>query len=145
MAPVALTLREINCKMLGLLHYFTYDYIAFCFSCCNYVHSVVNIPTIEHLLMSYYSKMINKSQPGTIDERTINKGKLSIYQIHENLTLALNSAQSIGCNIVNIGADDLNQGKPHLVLGLLWQIIRVCIWMYQSVENFKCPVMDFTN
>ncbi|KAK2154859.1 hypothetical protein LSH36_255g00034 [Paralvinella palmiformis] len=70
-------------------------------------------------------KMINKSQPGTIDERTINKGKLSIYQIHENLTLALNSAQSIGCNIVNIGADDLNQGKPHLVLGLLWQIIRI--------------------
>ncbi len=69
--------------------------------------------------------MINKSQPGTIDERTINKGKLSIYQIHENLTLALNSAQSIGCNIINIGAEDLETGKPHLVLGLLWQIIRV--------------------
>ena len=72
------------------------------------------------------SKMINKSQPDTIDERTINKGgKLSIYQKHENLPLALNSAQSIGCNIVNIGPEDLQQGKPHLVLGLLWQIIRV--------------------
>lgn len=70
-------------------------------------------------------KLVNLSQPGTIDERTINKGaKLSIYQIHENLTLALNSAQAIGCNIVNIGAEDLHAGKPHLVLGLLWQIIR---------------------
>lgn len=69
--------------------------------------------------------MINCSTPGTIDERTINKGKLNIYQIHENLTLALNSAQSIGCNIVNIGTEDLQTGKPHLVLGLLWQIIRV--------------------
>jgi plastin-3 len=48
-----------------------------------------------------------------------------VYQIHENLTLALNSAQAIGCNIVNIGADDLKEGKPYLVLGLLWQIIRI--------------------
>lgn len=69
--------------------------------------------------------MINKSQPGTIDERTINKSNLSVYRIHENLTLALNSAQSIGCNIINIGPEDLLAGKPHLVLGLLWQIIRV--------------------
>jgi len=69
--------------------------------------------------------MINISQPGTIDERTINKGKLNIYQIHENLTLAVNSARSIGCNIVNIGPEDLQAGKPHLVLGLLWQTIRV--------------------
>ena len=73
------------------------------------------------------SKMINKSQPGTIDERTINKTNLSLYRIHENQTLAVNSAQSIGCNIVNLGAEDLQKGKPHLVLGLLWQIIRVSI------------------
>ena len=69
--------------------------------------------------------MVNRSQPGTIDERALNRGKLNIYQIHENLTLALNSAQAIGCNIVNIGPEDLQTGKPHLVLGLLWQIIRV--------------------
>jgi hypothetical protein len=46
--------------------------------------------------------------------------------MRENQTLALNSAQAIGCNIVNIDADDLVKGKQHLVLGLLWQIIRVC-------------------
>jgi len=73
--------------------------------------------------------MINLSAPDTVDERAINKpqaGKtLSIYKIHENMTLALNSARSIGCNIVNIGAEDLEKGKPHLVLGVLWQIIRV--------------------
>ncbi|XP_071795457.1 plastin-3-like [Asterias amurensis] len=71
-------------------------------------------------------KMINVSVPGTIDERAINRGKkLNIYTKQENLTLALNSARSIGCNIVNIGAGDLAHGTPHLVLGLLWQIIRV--------------------
>lgn len=75
--------------------------------------------------MCHYSKMVNRSQPGTIDERALNRGKLNIYQIHENLTLAVNSAQAIGCNIVNIGPEDLQTGKPHLVLGLIWQIIRV--------------------
>jgi hypothetical protein len=35
-----------------------------------------------------YCYLVNLSQPGTIDERAINKAsKLSIYQIHENLTL----------------------------------------------------------
>ena len=28
------------------------------------------------------------------------------------------------CNLVNIDANDLIKGTPHLVLGLLWQIIR---------------------
>ena len=45
--------------------------------------------------------------------------------IQENLNLALNSASAIGCTVVNIGASDLKEGKPHLVLGLLWQIIKV--------------------
>jgi hypothetical protein len=37
----------------------------------------------------------------------------------------LNSASAIGCYIVNIGPEDLTNGTPHLVLGLIWQIIRV--------------------
>uniref|UniRef100_A0A672KPF8 Plastin-3 n=1 Tax=Sinocyclocheilus grahami TaxID=75366 RepID=A0A672KPF8_SINGR len=65
-------------------------------------------------------KMINLSVPDTIDERTINKKKLTPFTIQvwiiafvlqENLNLALNSASAIG--------------KPHLVLGLLWQIIKI--------------------
>ena len=70
---------------------------------------------------------MNLSCPDTIDERTINTKNLTLYTKHENLTLALYSAQSIGCNIVNIDAHDLTKGKPHLVLGLLWQIIRVSV------------------
>ena len=60
----------------------------------------------------------------------------------ENLNLAINSARGIGCNVVNIGAQvltllallvqstntdaagaqDLLEGRHHLVLGLLWQV-----------------------
>ncbi|XP_071255936.1 plastin-3-like [Salvelinus alpinus] len=70
-------------------------------------------------------KMINLSVPDTIDERTINKKKLTPFTVQENLNLALNSASAIGCHVVNIGALDLREGKPHLVLGLLWQIIKI--------------------
>uniref|UniRef100_A0A8C2FN39 Plastin-3 n=1 Tax=Cyprinus carpio TaxID=7962 RepID=A0A8C2FN39_CYPCA len=70
-------------------------------------------------------KMINLSVSDTIDERTINKKKLTPFTIQENLNLALNSASAIGCHVVNIGALDLREGKPHLVLGLLWQIIKI--------------------
>ncbi|XP_063136396.1 plastin-3 isoform X2 [Rattus norvegicus] len=70
-------------------------------------------------------KMINLSVPDTIDERAINKKKLTPFIIQENLNLALNSASAIGCHVVNIGAEDLRAGKPHLVLGLLWQIIKI--------------------
>ncbi|KAL8574355.1 hypothetical protein ACOMHN_057347 [Nucella lapillus] len=70
-------------------------------------------------------KLINHSVPDTIDERTMNKQNMSLYRRHENLTLAVNSAGSIGCTTVNIGPEDLAAGRPHLVLGLLWQVIRI--------------------
>ncbi|XP_038604242.1 plastin-3 isoform X1 [Tachyglossus aculeatus] len=70
-------------------------------------------------------KMINLSVPDTIDERAIHTKKLTPFIVQENLNLALNSASAIGCHVVNIGAEDLRAGKPHLVLGLLWQIIKI--------------------
>ncbi|XP_061658931.1 plastin-3 isoform X2 [Syngnathoides biaculeatus] len=87
-------------------------------------------PTTDSLFTSVADgillcKMINQSVPDTIDERTINKKKLTPFTVQENLNLALNSASAIGCHVVNIGALDLKAGKPHLVLGLLWQIIKI--------------------
>ena len=81
--------------------------------------------------------MINLAAPDTIDERVINKKNLNTYTKHENLTLALASAESIGCNIVNIGADDIHSGRPHLVLGILWQIIR--IGLFSQITLDRCP------
>uniref|UniRef100_A0A8C5MKT3 Plastin 1 n=1 Tax=Leptobrachium leishanense TaxID=445787 RepID=A0A8C5MKT3_9ANUR len=80
-------------------------------------------------------KMINMSQPDTIDERAINKTRLTEFTISENLNLALNSASAIGCTVVNIGAEDMKEGKPHLVLGLLWQIIKV--GLFADIEISK--------
>lgn len=82
-------------------------------------------------------KLINTSVPNTVDERAINKGKLNVFTIQENQTLALNSASSIGCNIVNIGPQDIMEGRPHLILGLLWQVIKIGLFAKISLQN--CP------
>jgi plastin-1 len=49
---------------------------------------------------------------------------MNTFQKTENNNLVINSAKAIGCSVVNIGASDLIEGKQHLVLGLVWQIIK---------------------
>ncbi|KAL5548515.1 hypothetical protein UlMin_003746 [Ulmus minor] len=71
-------------------------------------------------------KLINVAVPGTIDERAINtKRVINLWERNENHTLCLNSAKAIGCTVVNIGEQDLIEGRPHLVLGLISQIIKI--------------------
>lgn len=87
------------------------------------------------------SKLINTSVSNTVDERAINKGKLNVFTIQENQTLALNSASSIGCNIINIGPQDIMEGRPHLILGLLWQVIKVRLNV--AVSFLSCDKCKF--
>ncbi|EOX93755.1 Actin binding Calponin (CH) domain-containing protein isoform 1 [Theobroma cacao] len=71
-------------------------------------------------------KLINVAVPGTIDERAINtKRVLNPWERNENHTLCLNSAKAIGCTVVNIGTQDFIEGRRHLVLGLISQIIKI--------------------
>ncbi|KAI9352096.1 calponin homology domain-containing protein [Obelidium mucronatum] len=72
------------------------------------------------------AKLINDSVPNTIDERVLNLGKkLNTFQMTENNNVVVNSAKAIGCSVVNIGAQDLIEGREHLALGLIWQIIKI--------------------
>jgi len=80
--------------------------------------------------------LINTAIKGTIDERVINKGgNLGLFKITENQNLCINSAKAIGCNVVNVGASDLVEGKVHLVLGLIWQIIRIGLMAAINLKN----------
>jgi hypothetical protein len=81
-------------------------------------------------------KLINASIKGTIDERAINKGaNLNTFKITENQNLCINSAKAIGCSVVNVGAKDLMDAKVHLVLGLIWQIIRIGLLASINLKN----------
>lgn len=75
------------------------------------------------------SKLINDSVPDTIDTRVLNlpsakKKTLNNFQMSENANIVINSAKAIGCVVVNVHSDDIIDGKEHLILGLIWQIIR---------------------
>jgi plastin-1 len=75
------------------------------------------------------AKLINDSVPDTIDERVLNlPGKktktLNAFQMTENNNIVIESAKGIGCSVVNIGAGDIIEVREHLILGLIWQIIR---------------------
>jgi plastin-1 len=75
------------------------------------------------------AKLINDSVPDTIDERVLNRvGKkiktLNAFHMTENNNIVINSAKAIGCSVVNIGSGDIAEVREHLILGLIWQIIR---------------------
>lgn len=83
-----------------------------------------------------FCNLINLAVPDTIDPRAINqKESLNVYQKSENINLALNAARAIGCQVVNIGAQDLIEGRPILILGLLWQIIRIQLLSHVSLKE----------
>jgi plastin-1 len=73
-------------------------------------------------------KLINDSVPDTIDVRVLNKPAprkaLNAFQITENNNIVITSAKGIGCSVVNIGSTDISEGREHLILGLIWQVIR---------------------
>lgn len=74
------------------------------------------------------SALINDSVPDTIDTRVLNVSKngkpLNNFKMLENANVVLNSAKAIGCIVVNVHSEDIIDGKEHLILGLIWQIIR---------------------
>jgi len=72
-------------------------------------------------------RLINVAAPETVDERVINLAPPNKFLITENLNLALNAAKSLGVKVVNIGASDIVDGRPHLILGLVWQLVKVAL------------------
>lgn len=59
------------------------------------------------------------SGPATSAPKPINA-----FQQTENNNLVITSAKALGLSVVNIGSADIVEGREHLILGLIWQIIR---------------------
>lgn len=79
------------------------------------------------------SKLINVAVPGTIDERAINtKTLLNPWERNENHTLCLNSAKAIGCTVVNIGTEDLIEGR------VSFHLCSLCYYLLYFFESEGC-------
>eukprot|EP01119_Soliformovum_irregulare_P010667 TRINITY_DN2630_c0_g1_i1.p1 TRINITY_DN2630_c0_g1~~TRINITY_DN2630_c0_g1_i1.p1 ORF type:complete len:1069 (-),score=433.22 TRINITY_DN2630_c0_g1_i1:162-3368(-) len=71
-------------------------------------------------------KIINAVQPGTIGASLINiKDKLNRFEVTENHVTALRFARQLGLRLVNMGPTDFMEGNQTLVLGILWQLVRL--------------------
>lgn len=55
------------------------------------------------------------------------KKKPNVFQADQNIKLCLDAAKHLRVLLVNVGPSDFVQGVPHLILGVLWQVIRVNI------------------
>eukprot|EP00633_Aureoumbra_lagunensis_P001983 CAMPEP_0197286376 /NCGR_PEP_ID=MMETSP0890-20130614/1799_1 /TAXON_ID=44058 ORGANISM="Aureoumbra lagunensis, Strain CCMP1510" /NCGR_SAMPLE_ID=MMETSP0890 /ASSEMBLY_ACC=CAM_ASM_000533 /LENGTH=789 /DNA_ID=CAMNT_0042754655 /DNA_START=78 /DNA_END=2447 /DNA_ORIENTATION=- len=84
-------------------------------------------------------RLINLVDPDAVDDRAVNYTKLSKFKMIENANLAINAAKDIGCRVTNIGAHDVLDARPHLILGLLWQIIRLLLT--QKISLREIPEM----
>ena len=72
-------------------------------------------------------RLINLAEAEAIDARVVNLNPRNKFHITENLNLAINAAKAIGLKVVNIGSGDIEEGRPHLVLGLIWQIVKMTL------------------
>lgn len=86
-------------------------------------------------------KFINKAVPDTIDMRAVNlpkKRALTVFQIGENMELAINAAKGIGVQVVNVGGPELQNGTkhPHIVLGIIWQLVKIQLLNSINLRNF---------
>eukprot|EP00211_Chloroparvula_japonica_P000909 CAMPEP_0119125128 /NCGR_PEP_ID=MMETSP1310-20130426/4504_1 /TAXON_ID=464262 /ORGANISM="Genus nov. species nov., Strain RCC2339" /LENGTH=1004 /DNA_ID=CAMNT_0007115163 /DNA_START=202 /DNA_END=3213 /DNA_ORIENTATION=+ len=60
-----------------------------------------------------------------IPKSKIRTRRLSTFTIIENHNVFIDHCKKVGCTVVNIGPRDLSEGQPHLVFGLVWQLIKI--------------------
>jgi plastin-1 len=69
--------------------------------------------------------LLNHIEEDAIDMRTVNKGSnINIYKVRENLDAALLAA-STRIKMMGVDAQSFIDKNPQLMLGVLWQIVRI--------------------
>jgi hypothetical protein len=81
-------------------------------------------PGTVHGVMSRNAGVSRKSARAYLNFPTPDR-PLNKFKIAENNNVAVRAAEAIGANVVNISGQDLAEGREHLILSLLGQIIRL--------------------
>jgi hypothetical protein len=85
-------------------------------------------------------RLLNTGRPGCIDESTIHReDKMNIFEKNENLNKVIKTASSIGCHVINIGSQDILEGRQIPILGLMWQLVRLVLLSKVTAKNVKLP------
>ena len=82
------------------------------------------------------AKLINKAEPGTLDERVLAKNlDMNLESKITNISLVINSAKSIGC-LTEITEDDILDEERKLIIDLIYQILKLIIFKKISLKEF---------
>jgi plastin-1 len=84
-------------------------------------------------------KLINAAVEDTVDERALNMKPKNPWQYMENLNIVVEAARAIGCHVVNVGSEDLLKGNEILILGVVWQIVRM--QLTSDITLAHCPFL----
>jgi len=82
-------------------------------------------------------KLVMSIDEEAIDTRAINRGSLNVYQIKENLQMGIAAAKGLGIKMIGVNSNDFINKVPHMMLGTIWQLIRLKFTQAISLKN--CP------
>jgi hypothetical protein len=84
-------------------------------------------------------KLIMAIDPECIDRRAISFGQsLNAFQVNGNLKLAFGAMKgSLGLKIIGVGPPDFTKKVPHLILGVLWRVIKQIVTEHINLKD--CP------
>lgn len=81
-------------------------------------------------------KLLLQVDPECIDVRVLNRqNNMNVYQIQENLKLGIAAAKGLGIKMVGVNYSDFINKTPHMVLGCLWQSIRLAISKHVNLKD----------
>ena len=85
---------------------------------------------------------INKVVPGAVEEKKVNRdpAKLNRFKKVENCNLAVTVGKTIGVHLPGTGGMDLAGGNKKLVLGFVWQLMRMeVVKMLETIGGGAAP------
>ncbi|KAI8591487.1 calponin homology domain-containing protein [Geranomyces variabilis] len=72
--------------------------------------------------------LIDNARPGLVEKSKMHMHgsikSLNAFELAENANVVIDAARKLGIVVVNIGAEDITGGNQHLILGIIWQIVR---------------------
>ncbi|KAJ3031759.1 UNVERIFIED_CONTAM: hypothetical protein HDU68_000046 [Siphonaria sp. JEL0065] len=77
------------------------------------------------------ARLVNYAMPGAVDEVLLTKNAKHMLQQAENLNIVLQGASEAGVKLSNIDPNDILSGNTTALLGLIWQIVKIC----QTVDS----------
>ncbi|EFA80148.1 calponin domain-containing protein [Heterostelium album PN500] len=88
------------------------------------------------------NKLMESLFPNQVDLKgLVIKLKMNPFEQIGNQNIVIKNATKVGCIIVNIGAQDLVNATPYLVLGIIWQIIKAGLLAMVN-QNANDEILD---